>query len=82
MRELFAQAGLRLAFESPTNQVLVELSDEEAERLAEHVGYSFWERPREGRVLVRLAASWATTGEQVDMLADAIADVKASARRA
>ena len=82
MRELFAQAGLRLAFESPTNQVLVELSDEEAERLAEHVGYSFWERPREGRVLVRLAASWATTGEQVDMLADAIADVEASVGRA
>lgn len=82
MRELFAQAGLRLAFESPTNQVLVELSDEEAERLAEHVGYSFWERPREGRVLVRLAASWATTGEQVDMLAEALAGMETSARRA
>lgn len=82
MRELFAQAGLRLAFESPTNQVLVELSDEEAERLAEHVGYSFWERPREGRVLVRLAASWATTGEQVDMLAEALAGMEASVGRA
>jgi len=72
MRELFARAGYQLAFDSPTNQVLVELSDAEAERLAEHVGYSFWERPCEGRVLVRLAASWATTAEQVDELALAL----------
>lgn len=76
MRELFLRAGYRLAFESPTNQVLVELSDEEAERLAQHVGYSFWERPCEGRVLVRLAASWATTDEQIDEIAKALTDMK------
>ena len=77
MRDLFAREGYRLAFESPTNQVLVELSDEEAECLAQHICYSFWERPRKGRALVRLAASWATTGEQIDELAVALMDMRA-----
>ena len=81
MRELLTQAGYRLAIDSPTNQVLIELSDAQAERFAEHVGYSFWERPCEGRVLVRLAASWATTEEQVDALAEALAIMEAPGDR-
>lgn len=74
VRSLLADRGYRLAFDSPTNQVFVELTDEDAARLAEHVGYSFWEKPDATHTLVRLATSWATTDADVDALADALAD--------
>ncbi len=72
MRTLFTRAGYRLPFDSPTNQVFVEISDDDAERLSKHVGYSFWERTDQSHMLIRLAASWATTQEHVDVLARAL----------
>ena len=68
MREAFRQAGYRLAFDSPTNQVFVLLENGEMERLAERVEFSFWEKYDETHTIVRLASSWATRSEEIDGL--------------
>ncbi len=75
VRTILTSHGYRLAFGSPTNQVFVELPDRDAVRLAERVGYSFWEKSDETHTLVRLATSWATTDADVDALADALDEV-------
>ncbi|MDO4798623.1 MAG: beta-eliminating lyase-related protein [Coriobacteriales bacterium] len=68
MRRAFEERGYRLMFDSPTNQVFVELDDATARSLAEHVGYSFWEKTDRGHTIVRFATSWATTQEDVATL--------------
>ena len=60
--------GYRLAFDSPTNQIFVSLSKYEYDRLSQLVEFSFWEKTADGRTVVRLATSWATTDEDVDRL--------------
>ena len=60
--------GYRLAFDSPTNQIFVSLSKYEYDRLSQLVEFSFWEKTADGRTIVRLATSWATTDEDVDRL--------------
>ena len=44
------------------------LSDKQLARLGEQVAYSFWERLADGRTVIRLATSWATTAEAVNSL--------------
>ncbi|MBR3325701.1 MAG: low specificity L-threonine aldolase [Atopobiaceae bacterium] len=75
MRELLAAQGYRLVFGSPTNQVFVELSDDGVSRLAERVGYSFWEKSDTDHAIVRLATSWATTEADLDALAAALDEI-------
>ena len=80
IRARLAQAGYELAFDSPTNQVFVALTDDEVERLKGKVAYSFWERRDDGRTIVRLASSWATTEEQTLQLLKAFAQSVARVR--
>ncbi|MDO4404733.1 MAG: beta-eliminating lyase-related protein [Atopobiaceae bacterium] len=75
MRELLAAQGYRLVFGSPTNQIFVELSDDGVSRLAERVGYSFWEKSDTDHAIVRLATSWATTEADLDALAAALDEI-------
>ncbi|MBR6096849.1 MAG: low specificity L-threonine aldolase [Oscillospiraceae bacterium] len=69
LRFAFQKAGYRLAFDSPTNQVFVVLTNDEMERLSESVEFSFWEKYDEAHTVVRLAASWATRLEDAERLA-------------
>ena len=73
VRSLVTEAGLDLAFDTPTNQVFVTIADDALARLAERVSYSFWEKPDEDHTLIRLATSWATTPDDLATLAEALA---------
>ncbi|MBQ5992291.1 MAG: low specificity L-threonine aldolase [Clostridia bacterium] len=68
IRSILLEKGYPLAWESPTNQQFILLSDAEAERLRTHVGFDFWGRWDEGRWIVRFTSSWSTTDADVDEL--------------
>ncbi|MBR6259534.1 MAG: low specificity L-threonine aldolase [Oscillospiraceae bacterium] len=79
MREAVKGANFCLALDSPTNQVFLLLENSEAELLSESVDFSFWERRDASHIVVRLAASWATTPDEADRLGAVLRRIKASA---
>lgn len=72
MKAIFTQKGYPLHLASPTNQQFVVLTDAQAERLREHVAFSFWERLDGGRMVARFATSWSTTPEHLRLLEAAL----------
>lgn len=68
IRESLVQNGYRLAFDSPTNQIFVILTNEDTQRLSQTVEFSFWEKHDASHTVIRFATSWATTKQQTDML--------------
>ena len=72
MKAIFTQKGYPLHLASPTNQQFVVLTDAQAERLREHVAFSFWERLDGGRMVARFATSWSTTPEDLRLLEAAL----------
>ena len=68
IRAALAQKGYALAFPAPTNQIFVALDRERAEALSRDVEMGFWENLPDGRVVMRIATSWATRPEAVDRL--------------
>ena len=70
IRGALAAKGYELVYGSPTNQVFVRLTDARLAELAERVEYSFWERTDAEHVVIRLAAGWSTTEEDVRALAE------------
>ena len=64
--------GYAQPFVAPTNQVFVALSPEKAGALSSRVEMGFWEKLEDGRVIMRLATSWATATEDVDRLIEAL----------
>ncbi|MBQ7501028.1 MAG: low specificity L-threonine aldolase [Clostridia bacterium] len=68
IRKALKEKGYRTAFGSPTNQIFVVLENGQAKSLSEKVEMSFWERPDGSHVVMRIATSWATTDEEVDLL--------------
>lgn len=69
MRTLFRNAGYQFAFDSPTNQTFLLLTDKEYHQLSSQIVCSFWEKPDAGHTIVRLATSWATAKEELQTLA-------------
>ena len=65
-------AGIEQAIKSPTNQLFPVLTKEAASRLLEKLDMSFWDELDDGRVVYRIATSWATTKEEAEMAALAI----------
>lgn len=70
IRAALLKMGYALAFDSPTNQIFLLLDKERAAALSEKLEMSFWEHTDDGRVIMRIATSWATTREDVDKLID------------
>ncbi len=68
IREILIGKGYPLAWDSPTNQQFILLSDAEAEALMKIVGFDLWGRADEGHCIARFTASWSTTDEAVDEL--------------
>ena len=54
--------------DSPTNQIIVVLENEQYKKLTEKVAVSFWEKYDEGHTVIRIATSWATKMEDVEEL--------------
>ena len=68
LREAFRAKGYEIYAESPTNQVFVALSAEQEAHLRTLTTFSEWERTADGRLVVRLATSWATKSEDIEEL--------------
>lgn len=68
LKKAFREKGYEFYIDSPTNQIFVVLTDEQAERLKEHVVFSFWEKPDDAHTVVRFATSWATKMEDVERM--------------
>ena len=74
MKSMFVSHGLEFYLDSPTNQQFVILENGRLRRLQEKVAVSFWEKYDENRTVVRFAASWSTTQEDLDILEMALSE--------
>ena len=74
MKDIFADCGLQMFIDSPTNQQFVILENGLMERLKEKVAFSFWEKHGEQHTVVRFATSWSTTEEDLAALKEALRD--------
>ncbi|MBQ8072857.1 MAG: low specificity L-threonine aldolase [Clostridia bacterium] len=68
IRAALAEKGYRFAFPSPTNQIFILLTREQAADLSQKVDLGFWEKPDEDHVIMRIATSWATSDDDVERL--------------
>ncbi len=66
--QAFQTAGCQLMHPQETNQVFVALDEKRYTQLSARVEMSFWEQLPDGRTVVRLATSWASSDEDVDAL--------------
>jgi len=68
IRQALEGKGYTLKFGSPTNQVFCEMDDLMLEVFGKLVEYSYWEKTGPDRTVIRLAADWGTTEEEVNAL--------------
>ena len=68
IKAALSDKGYEFAFYSPTNQIFIVLTEEEKARLEERIVMGFWETLPDGRIVMRIATSWATTEENVEKL--------------
>lgn len=73
MKEIFRARGLPLFIQSPTNQQFVILENSRMEALAGKVAFEIWEPKDETHTVVRFAAGWSTTEEDLAALDEALA---------
>ena len=76
IRAALKAAGFETAIDAPTNQIFPVLSDADLAALDGRLEASFWERLPDGRTVVRLATSWATSDADVDALIELIAELR------
>ncbi len=69
VKKIIRQKGWRVYMDSPTNQQLVIMNDDEMAQLAETVIFDRWGVYDEDHTIVRLATSWSTTDEDIKTLA-------------
>ena len=68
IRAALRERGYELYVPNTTNQVMVAVTHEQAERLAKDVEFGFMESLPDGREVIRLCTSWATRPEDVNEL--------------
>ena len=68
IRETLYNKGYEFAFHTPTNQIFIKLNDKQISKLEDHVRLGFWENLEDGKKVMRIATSWASTKENVDKL--------------
>lgn len=71
VKEIIKEKGWQVYMDSPTNQQLILMTDEEMVELAKTVVFDRWGLYDEKRTIVRLATSWSTTDEDISVLAGA-----------
>ena len=77
IRRILLDKGYTLAWESPTNQQFIILSDAEAKTVMQHVGFDLWGRTDEEHWIARFTSSWSTTDRDVDELFAALPEKSA-----
>jgi len=68
IRAALKAKGYPFAIASPTNQIFVVLDAAKKQALAQQVWFDLWDNLPDGRTVIRLCTSWATTSEAVDQL--------------
>jgi len=68
LKSLLKEKGYRFYIESPTNQQFIILSNEQMNKLAQNVCFSFWEKYDETHTIVRFATSWSTSKADLEEL--------------
>ena len=68
IREALTARGYDLFPFSPSNQIFLRMDRARAEALGEKAEMSFIEQTEDGRVIMRIVTSWATTPEETDCL--------------
>lgn len=67
MKQVFRSHGISFYIQSPTNQQFVVLENEQLNKLAKKIAFSFWEKKDDAHTVVRFATGWSTT--ENDLLA-------------
>lgn len=68
LKKVLQKHGLSFYIQSPTNQQFVIVTEAFLQSLQEQVSVSFWEKLKDGRVVIRFATSWYTTEEDIKRL--------------
>ena len=68
LKKGLAEKGYSFFMDSPTNQVFIELSNEQLAALEGKAKFGFWEKYDDTHTVVRIATSWATRMEEVEQL--------------
>ena len=71
LRQLFIEAGIPIK-DSPTNQQFVVLTNKQMETLMQKVLFETWEPIDDTHTLCRFVTSWATTDDDLTVLANAL----------
>lgn len=74
LRETFLNKGIRLYYDSYTNQQFPILTKKQLTLLAEKYSFSHWASLPDGTCVVRFCTSWATPKKDVDELCEYICD--------
>lgn len=69
IKDIIRNKGWRVYMDSPTNQQLIIMNDAEMEELSKHVAFDRWGPYDDSHTIVRLASSWSTTEEDIEVLA-------------
>lgn len=62
------EKGYKFLIEPKTNQLFVIMENKQLEELSKTIGVEVWEKVDEKHTAVRIATSWATREEDVDVL--------------
>lgn len=76
MKEIIRKSGVPFFMETCTNQQFIILTQKQIKQLERSVAFSFWENLDDGRTAVRLVASWATTGQDLEELEKALSNLQ------
>lgn len=68
LEAILTEKGYRFFLESPTNQKFIIFDNNDLKRLSGKVEFGFWETYDEQHTVMRLATSWSTTKEDIEMV--------------
>jgi threonine aldolase len=71
IKDIIKEKGWRVYMDSPTNQQLILMTEEEMAELGRTVAFDRWGIYDDTHTIVRLASSWSTTEEDIKALAEA-----------
>ena len=71
VKEIIKEKGWKVYMDSPTNQQLILMKEEEMAELAKTIAFDRWGIYDDTYTIVRLATSWSTTEEDIQALAKA-----------
>ena len=72
LKKIFSDHGIKLFIDSDTNQQFPILENEKMKELRKKIDFCFWEKYDEYHTVVRFAACWSTTDEDLEELDKAL----------